>query len=174
MGKRGRPSIYSQELADRICAELADGKSLREVCSQDDMPDERTVRTWAINDQKPEDATPETVGFSPQYAKAREAGYALMADELLEIADDGSNDWIFRNKPDNPGYEANGEHIQRSRLRVDTRKWFLSKVLPKVYGDKQTLEHTGKDGSDLLPPPDTRQLARAVVALLQKAKVQEG
>jgi hypothetical protein len=55
-----------------------------------------------------------------------------IADELLEIADDGSNDWMEREKG---GYELNAEHIQRSRARIDTRKWLLSKMLPKVYGD---------------------------------------
>jgi len=125
----GRPSVYTPELAKEICDKLAEGWTLRQVCRADHMPDERTVRDWALNN----------VEFSPQYAKAREIGYRIMADEVLEIADDGTNDWMLR-QGDNPGYEANGEHIQRSRLRVDTRKWLLSKVLPKVYGDKQTLE----------------------------------
>lgn len=54
----------------------------------------------------------------------------------MEIADNGLNDWMERNAKEDKGWVANGEHIQRSRLRVDTRKWFLSKVLPKLYGDK--------------------------------------
>lgn len=66
-----------------------------------------------------------------------------MADELLEVADDARNDWMER-QDDNGGnsWQVNGEHIQRSRLRVDTRKWMLSKALPKVFGDKVTQEHT--------------------------------
>ena len=63
-----------------------------------------------------------------------------MADELIEISDNGKNDWMLRNGKDEPGYEANGEHLQRSRLRVDTRKWMLSKALPKIYGDKTQVE----------------------------------
>lgn len=63
-----------------------------------------------------------------------------MADEIKEISDDGSNDWMERNDGENVAWVANGEHIQRSRLRVDTRKWHLSKALPKIYGDRHTHE----------------------------------
>lgn len=99
------------------------------------MPHESTVRSWALDDRE---------GFSTQYARAREIGYFSMADELLEVADDGRNDWMERSD-DNGGisWQLNGEHIQRSRLRVDTRKWMLSKALPKVFGDKVTQEHVG-------------------------------
>lgn len=66
-----------------------------------------------------------------------------MADELLEVADDARNDWMERHGEEDAGWVVNGEHIQRSRLRVDTRKWMLSKALPKVFGDKVTQEHIG-------------------------------
>jgi hypothetical protein len=77
--------------------------------------------------------------FREKYARARDAQADVLAEETLEIADDGSNDWIFRNDPDNPGYLLNGEHVQRSKLRIDARKWFASKVAPKKYGDKVQL-----------------------------------
>lgn len=146
MAERGRPSEFTTELAATICAELATGRSLRDVCSDEDMPAESTVRAWAVEDRD---------GFSAQYTRAREIGYHAMADELLEIADDGQNDWMERRGEEDAGWQANGEHIQRSRLRVDTRKWMLSKVLPKIYGEKQTVEHEGqvvmiaKEASDL-------------------------
>lgn len=130
MAERGRPTDYTEELAAHICTELAAGRSLRDVCNDDDMPAESTVRAWAVEDRN---------GFSAQYTKAREIGYQSMADELLEIADDGRNDWMERRGEEDAGWQANGEHIQRSRLRVDTRKWMLSKVLPKVYGEKVTV-----------------------------------
>lgn len=134
-GKRGRPSSYTEKLGQEICMRLASGESLRSICRDEHMPDERRVREWALNLQHP---------FSPQYARAREIAYHSMADELFEIADDGSNDWMERNDKDNPGYEANGEHMQRSRLRVDTRKWMLSRMLPKLYGDKVHVESDNK------------------------------
>lgn len=157
----GRPTDFTPELAETICAELASGRSLRDVCSGEDMPAESTVRLWAIDNRD---------GFSAQYARAREIGYQAMADELLEIADNGHNDWMARRGEDDEGWQANGEHIQRSRLRVDTRKWMLSKVLPKIYGDKQSVEMTGKDGG----PIETKDVsdidrAKAMAFLASKA-----
>jgi hypothetical protein len=58
----------------------------------------------------------------------------IMFEELLEIADDGSNDWTIRTNKSGDEYEvANTEVVQRSRLRIDVRKWYLSKVLPKKF-----------------------------------------
>ena len=134
--KKGPPSLYNGALAEAICDRLADGESLNAICKSEGMPSERTVRTWARTPEHP---------FSPKYARAREIGYLKLADELLEIADDGTNDWMRRTGKDGEdlGWAINGEHIARSRLRVDTRKWLLSKCLPKIFGDRITAEHTG-------------------------------
>jgi hypothetical protein len=137
----GRPTAFTADIAARICERLAEGRSLRDVCSDDDMPAESTVRAWALDNRE---------GFSAQYARAREIGYHSMADELMDISDDGRNDWMERRGEEDAGWVANGEHIQRSRLRVDTRKWMLSKALPKLYGDK--IDHTlsNPDGSPVV------------------------
>lgn len=114
-----------------ICSRLEAGETLRSVCRSDGMPAPQTVLRWTKANSE----------FSEQYARAREAGYSLLADELLEIADETA----FDTTKDNDGNDKpNHEWITRSRLRVDTRKWLLSKALPKVYGDK--LAHTGADG----------------------------
>lgn len=134
----GETSSYTPEVARDICEQLATGKTLREICRAEGMPPESTVRLWALDDRE---------GFAAHYTRAREIGYHAMADDLLEIADDGRNDWMTRNSDDGAGWAVNGEHMQRSRLRVDTRKWMLSKALPKVYGDKLELGGTGKDGA---------------------------
>lgn len=136
----GRPTDYGPEVVGIICSELAQGKSLREICRREDMPALSSVFLWLSKHKE----------FSEQYTRAREAGVEALAEETLEIADEASNDWMERNDPDNPGYVVNGEHIQRSRLRVDTRKWLLSKIAPKKYGDKVTNEHTGPDGGPIL------------------------
>jgi hypothetical protein len=121
-----------------ICQRLADGETLRAICVDDDMPPESTVRTWALDNRE---------GFSAQYVRARELGYLSMADELLDVADNAANDWMVASGDSLlGGYAVNGEHLQRSRLRVDTRKWLLSKALPKMFGDKLDLQHTGADG----------------------------
>jgi hypothetical protein len=126
----GRPTSHTAELAALICVRIADGESLRAICRDADMPNASTVHLWVIEDRG---------GFSKQYEDARLAQAMKWADELLDIADNGSNDWMSRNDEENAGYSVNGEHIQRSRLRCDNRKWLLSKVLPKVYGDKLDL-----------------------------------
>ena len=71
------------------------------------------------------------------------------AEEILEISDNGSNDWMVENDPDNPGYKLNGEHLQRSKLRVDTRKWIASKFKPNTYADKIKQELSNPDGSNI-------------------------
>ncbi len=131
----GRPSKYTPELASEICARMASGRSLRDVCRDEDMPDISTVIRWLADDEKAE--------FRAQYARAREAMADVMAEEVLEISDDGSNDWMLRFDDDgNSTYVLNGEHVQRSRLRVDARKWLLSKVSPRKYGEKIGVEHS--------------------------------
>lgn len=125
----GRPSEYTAEKADRICEQLADGMSLRSVCLAEDMPSTVTVFKWLRT-------YPE---FLSQYARAKEESADALADEMLDIADDASNDWMERNKPGETGWVENGEAMQRSRLRVDTRKWIASKLKPKKYGEKLEL-----------------------------------
>lgn len=157
--------IYSREIADTICARLADGESLNAICKDEGMPSESAVREWALTDRD---------GFAAKYATAREAGYLKMADELLEIADNGRNDWMDKQFGDRTERVVDNEALGRSRLRVDTRKWLLSKMLPKVYGDKITNEISGSlavtEAVDR-PPNETRDewIARRKRELCQGA-----
>lgn len=150
---------YTPELAAEICKRLAAGESLLGICEDPLMPSRETVYQWVIKDRQ---------GFADSYARARDAGLDRMADEVLNIADDGSNDWMLRNDPNNPGYQANGEHQQRSRLRVDTRKWYLSKLAPKRYGDK--LELSGPDGQPIGANTAHDALGQLVIALLDRSR----
>lgn len=92
--------------------------------------------------------------FLEQYTRAKEEQADALAEDMLDIADDGINDWMAKMGPgDIPvGWQINGEHVQRSRLRIETRKWIASKLKPKKYGDKVNVEATGKDGTPLNPP----------------------
>lgn len=135
----GRPSTYNTKVIGIICARLAKGESLRKICLDDDMPDLSSIFKWLA--EHPE--------FSQQYARAREEQAETLADEIIDIADDGSNDWMEINDPDNPGYRVNGEAINRSKLRVDARKWVASKLKPKRYGEKVSQEISGPDGGDI-------------------------
>ena len=123
-------------MADRICAELADGVSLRSVCREDWAPDKVTVQRWLR----------ERESFRTQYARAKEESADSLAEEILDIADDGTNDWVERQTRNGTYVALNDEAVQRSRLRVDARKWIAAKLKPKKYGDKVEHEHKGEIG----------------------------
>ena len=130
----GRASEFSQDVADAICDRLIGGESLRTICRDEDMPAASTVFKWLHQNEQ----------FAEQYARARVSQMEAMAEDILEIADDGTNDWMATNKGDQEGWIQNGEPLQRSRLRVDARKWLMSKMAPKRWGDKTEVEHVGK------------------------------
>lgn len=132
---QGRPTDYTEQLALTICLRLSEGESLRKVCLDDAMPDKSTVLRWIARHES----------FRDQYAKAKADGAEALAEEIFDIADDGANDWMekFSAEGDSLGWQLNGEHVQRSRLRIDTRKWYLSKIMPKKYGDRLEVANTG-------------------------------
>lgn len=141
----GRPTKYNKELATTICKRIADGDSVRTIVQEDVMPSSSTIFRWLLDEKHK--------GFWEQYEKARNIQAELMFEELLDIADNGENDWVVRMEKDNEKWwTQNGEAISRSRLRVDTRKWYLSKVLPKKFGDKMEVDHNVKpvDGFNYL------------------------
>jgi hypothetical protein len=125
---------YSPEIAAEICDRLAQGESLRAICEDLHMPSERAVRFWVLDDLN---------GFASQYARARAVGYERMAEEILAISDTPLIGTKSVSKA--TGLEiTEGDMIEHRRLQVDTRKWMLAKMLPKVYGDKQHVELTGQ------------------------------
>ena len=130
--RRGRPSRHTNALAAELCRRLAEGETLRAVCRDASMPDKSTVLRWLADDSK--------AAFRDQYARAREMQADALFDEALAIADDVADDWITTQD----GKKVlDHEHVTRSRLRVDTRKWAAGKLAPKRYGDKLGLEHSG-------------------------------
>ena len=135
----GRPSTYTEEMANRICDKLTEGISLRKLCMQDDFPTASTVYVWL--DRNPE--------FAERYARAREAATEDMLEEIFEIADDPKLD------------------VQDKRVRIDTRKWAMGKLKPKKYGDKQTVDVGNKEGETL--KVETPNVDPAVVSALTKA-----
>lgn len=123
---------YTQDLGDEICEYIAQGMTLREVCRMPGMPPESTVRLWALDDR---------YGFSAQYARARSLLLEYWADEMVDIADDGSED---KYEGRNGQTLTNHEVVNRSRLRIDTRKWLLSKLRPDRYGDLISVNTTDR------------------------------
>lgn len=132
---RGRPSSYSDALADAICGWLKQGYTLRQIEALPNMPAKSTIIRWLGEHDY----------FQDQYARAREVHAMVMEDELLELAENSSNDWLAREgKGGAVELEVNRELLERTRLRIDTRKWLMGKMAPKRYG--KSLALTGKDG----------------------------
>lgn len=124
----GRPKIYSKEIAERICHLIGTTtKGLRRICEDKSLPSKSTVYRW-LNDE-------ENVEFRDMIARAHEMRADMMAAEMLEIADNNSLD-----------KEAfvGGNHIQRDKLRIDTRKFLLAKLSPKKWGDKVDITSGGE------------------------------
>lgn len=117
MSNVGRPSLYSDELVDRICEWISEGKSLRSFCRIEGNPGFQTVLDWLNDDDK--------VYFRSKYARAREIQAEVMADELLEIADDTKPDQL---------------KLAHDKMKIETRQWIAAKLLPKKYGNIQHIE----------------------------------
>lgn len=129
----GRPSKYTEALAERICEMIASGSSLRTVAKTEGMPMVATMFSWMR--QHPE--------FLKQYEQAKQEQADALAEDMLDIADDGTNDWMEVHDKDgnSVGYKLNGEHVQRSKLRIETRKWIAERMKPKKYGAKVDVAH---------------------------------
>lgn len=126
--KTGRPSDYNQEIATKICEQLSHGKSLRTVCLAEEMPSLQTVYNWFS--KHPD--------FVEQYARAKQESADALAEEVLDIADDMPKKIVGNDKSDSA-------RVMAERARIDTRKWLMSKMKPKKYGDKIDMTTNGKD-----------------------------
>ena len=125
----GRPTDYNSEIAKIICERVATHTcGLARLCDMyDDLPDKTTINLWRSKHEE----------FSIQYAQSKLKQADLLAEECLDISDDARGDI----KLDKDGNETiNAEFVARSRLRVDTRKWLASKLLPKQYGNQKQID----------------------------------
>ena len=127
---------FSQEMADEICeATELNPLGLKALCKKfPHFPSPRAIGLW--QERHPL--------FKEQYARAKAAQVLHLADEIIEIADDDSRDLIQGEE----GLTPNSAAINHDRLRIDSRKWIASKLLPKIYGEKKESEE--KDGSDFI------------------------
>jgi hypothetical protein len=125
-----RPLDYNQEIADRICAEISDGKSLRTICADKTLPSLYTLMRWLRENE----------AFQKQYARSKEEQAEALVEDMLDIADESKSDWKTVRRGDQEFTVPDHEVINRSRLRVDTRKWIASKLKPKKYGEKLEIE----------------------------------
>lgn len=133
-GRIGRPSAFTPEVADQICERLADGESLKSICSSDGMPHRATVFRWLGAHAE----------FRDQYARAREAQADALFDEILDIANTPiTGEKTKVDKDGNVIEMTKADMIDHRRLQIDARKWIAAKLRPKVYGDKLDVDVTG-------------------------------
>lgn len=127
----GRPSDFTQDIADELCERIATTpRGLDFICQADDaFPSARTVHRWL--------AANET--FRQSYLRARERQADTIFDECLEIADDKSQDLKVVGRDDDEREVCNTEFVQRAKLRIDTRLRMAGKLAPKKYGDRLEL-----------------------------------
>lgn len=137
MAGRGQPTKYNDEIAEIICDTIASSnKSLATICTENGIT-LSTVFLWLSKHKE----------FSDNYARAKELQADFLAEEIIEIADDSSNDVLETEF----GSMENKEFVNRSKLRVDARKWVASKLKPKKYGDK--LELDGNMSNNVIVDP---------------------
>lgn len=111
----GRPTIYTEELAYKILNRIREGESVRSIARDESMPAQSTIFDWALNHET----------FSVQYDKAKDVGMEVRAEEIEEIAE-------------------TMEDLQRAKLVTDVKKWNMSKLKPKRFGDKMDVTSDGK------------------------------
>ncbi len=128
MAQKGRPTLYSDEVAAEICRRLMNGESLRAICGTDNMPERATVHAWLADGEHKD--------FLDQYARAREVQADAYADDIVFEADQAFDK----------------DSAAAAKVKVDARKWVASKLKPKRYGDKLDVTSDGK----ALPQPILR------------------
>lgn len=128
---KGRPVKYTKKVFDVLCKRISNGESLNKITKDKDMPDKETFYRWI---RLHED-------LSTQYTLAKQDRADTYADEIVDIADNKGQDKYI----DEDGNEKfDNEHINRTRLRIDARKWIASKLHPRNYGEWQKIDISGK------------------------------
>lgn len=135
----GRPHGYTEEKALEICELVADGQSINKISKMPGMPTRSTILKWFRD-------VPE---FSVMYARAKEIGFEVLADEIIDLADAAEN--------------ADKDQCRRHQLMIDTRKWLLAKLQPRKYGERVTQEIVGnKEEAPVQVEVTKEEIARIV------------
>lgn len=134
----GRPTDYNPEIAAKICEIISTNPyGLKKITRLfPELPTESTINLWRLKHEE----------FSVDYNKAKLNQADLLAEECLDIADESENDYI---ETEDGNVKCNNEYVNRSRLRIDTRKWLAGKLLPRQYGDAKQLEDLASQNNSL-------------------------
>jgi len=152
----GRPSKNTPELRQEITDRLSNGEPLAQICRDSWMPALRTVYDWIEADAE----------FSAHFARARMSGFDIIAQDCMTIADDGRNDFVAARAADGDesAMKYDADHVQRSKLRIETRLKLLAKWDPKRYGERQQV-----DVNDVTPLRPIEEVRARLAALQAKA-----
>lgn len=148
--------VIGEATVKAIIQRIADGETMTAICRGEGMPTYSRLMT-RIN---------QSCSLVAALARARETHYNRLADELLDIAEDGTNDYVEREGRNGKVFVAlDDEHVRRSQLRIDARKWLLSRLLPAKFGDR--VEHTGAGGG---PVQVEHTLSKAMIDNLESLR----
>lgn len=136
-----------ETIFNTICERIEEGESLRSVLRDEDMPSSRTFFKWIDSDESK----------VKQYARATDMRADAIFDEMFDISDTPLEGITLTEKETGTEIKR-GDMLGHRRLQVDTRKWALSKMNPKKYGDKIGLEHSGEIATDDLSKYSTEEL----------------
>lgn len=174
---RGRPSIYTPELRAELCSRLAEGRTLRSVCRDDDMPHRRTVEEWLMDLPNEENKGKPWIidDFMSHYTRAREVQADNIHDEIVDIADDGTNDFmeIVKKRKDGSEHKTiifDKEAVLRSKLRVDARLSWLANTSPRKYGKAVKVQNqdVDKEGKPIDPVERNRKADQIITEALDR------
>ena len=155
----GRPTVYTEELAATICERLASGRSLRDVCRDEGIPDRATIHRWLISND----------GFCDQYTRATNIRADEMFDEMFEIADTPMLGEKRKISADGAVEVSEADMIEHRKLQIETRKWSLARMAPKKYGDRTQIQHSGDADNPVVTEDVTdKKLAQAIAHVLSK------
>lgn len=143
----GRPTKFTKKVTDEVIKRLGLGEGLIRICRDDHMPHRQTVLNWK-NAGAEKGASAALKGFFDRYNAARIDGLDYFRDEMLDIADDGSNDYITKEVNGKEIEVFDQEHATRSKLRVSTRQWLMSKLAPSKYGERITQHQTTEESPE--------------------------
>ncbi len=153
-GKAGRPSTYTQEIADEIVRRMIEGESLTAICKDPGMPPRVTVYSWF--DNRPD--------FYARCARAREALADYLVDEIEELAKSTTE-----------------ENHQSMKVKISTKQWRAMKMAPRMYGDRTRTEVTGDDGGPIkvetkqtIDPRDLSEEQREALEAVIQAALKKG
>lgn len=140
--KEGGKGLYNDKLAEEFCERMCKGEAPTQICQDPRMPSYPTIIKWTLSDD------PKYEAFRVMYEESKRIMWLYHADQMLDLSDNSTNDYMDRYNKFTEETERvfDNENVQRSKLRIDTRKWLLAKMLPHVFGEKVDVSVGGRDG----------------------------